>query len=86
MANDQHLDLVIVVSGVPQPVRVNAREDLGHAVREALRLSGNPGQAPEEFELRTEDGVLLDLTVRAGQLGLVDGTTLFLNPRAGVGG
>lgn len=86
MPADRHIDLIIVVSGVPQQVRINQREPVSHAVREALRASGNPGQPPEDFELRNEDGALLDLNVRAEQAGLTDGMTLFLNPRAGVGG
>lgn len=83
---DQHLDLVIVVSGVPRPVRINLHVRLEQAVRDVLRDSGNSGQPPEDFELRTENGQLLSLDTRAGDAGLVDGQTLFLNPRAGAGG
>ncbi|MFG2055060.1 DUF2604 domain-containing protein [Micromonospora sp. NPDC048930] len=84
--SDNHLDLRIVVSGVEQQVRINNRESLGHAVREALRLSGNAGQPPEDWELRTEAGILLALDVRAEESGLSDGQILFLSPRAGAGG
>jgi hypothetical protein len=83
---DNHLDLVIVVSGAPVHVRVNNNETLQHAVREALRESGNQGQPPENWELRSETGQLLSLDVRAGNSGLVDGMTLFLSPKAGAGG
>jgi Protein of Unknown function (DUF2604) len=83
---DPHLDLIIVVSGAPQAVRINAQERLEHAVREALRLSGNQGQPPEEWELRTEDGQLLNPQERADATGVLDGQTLFLSPRAGAGG
>ena len=83
---DQHLDLVIVVSGVPRPVRINPHVRLEQAVRDVLHDSGNSGQPPEDFELRTEDGQLLSLNSRAGDVGLHDGQTLFLNPRAGAGG
>lgn len=84
--SNNHLALVIVVSGSPQGVRVNLREPLEHAVREALRESGAAGRPPQEFELRTEDGILLDQQQRAGEAGLRDGQTLFLNPQAGAGG
>jgi len=83
---DNHLDLRIVVSGVEQLVRINNREPLAQAVREALRQSGNAGQPPEDWELRTEAGVLLSMDVRADQSGLSDGQVLFLSPRAGAGG
>jgi len=83
---DNHLTLTIVVSGQPQEVTVNLHETLEHAVREALRKSGNQGQPPSEWELRRIDGALVDQGVRAGEAGLADGVTLFLTPRAGAGG
>lgn len=83
---DNHLDLVIVVSGAPEAVQINRNEPLEHAVREALRESGNQGQRPEDWELRTEAGQLLPLTLRGGDAGLIDGQTLFLSPKAGAGG
>jgi hypothetical protein len=87
MANDKNfIDMVIVVSGAPQHVRINIHETLENAVREALRESGNPGQPPEEWELRTEDGQLLSLGLTPGQAGVREGQTLFLSPKAGAGG
>lgn len=83
---DTHLDVVVVVSGVPRPGRINVHEPLEHLVREVLRDSGDGGRNADDFELRTEDGRLLDLTGRADASGLVDGQVLFLNPRAGAGG
>lgn len=83
---DNHLDLVIVVSGAVQNVRINAHERLEHAVREALRESGNDGQPPSEWELRSEAGELLSLELTGEQARLRDGVTLFLSPRAGAGG
>jgi hypothetical protein len=83
---DNHLDLIIVVSGAPEAVRVNRNEHLENAVREALRESGNHGQRPEDWELRNESGQLLALSLRAGEAGLFDGQTLFLSPKAGAGG
>jgi hypothetical protein len=87
MSEGEHeIDLVIVVSGVPRPVRVNVRELLRDVVRKVLAESGDAGRSPDEFELRTESGTLLDLNARVGQAGIVSGETLFLNPRAGAGG
>lgn len=84
----QLLNLVIVVSGVPEPVRINEQERLEEAVRKALQESGNDStdRALGDWELRTEQGQLLDQQLRANQVGLHDGQTLFLNPRAGAGG
>ncbi len=86
MSPAEHLDLVIVVSGVPEPVRINGHEPLENAVRKALQESGNQGRSPADWELRTEDGTLLDQNARADAVGLHEGQTLFLNPRAGAGG
>lgn len=83
---DKHYELTVVVSGQPLAVRVNAKQTLEHVIREALNSSGNHGQAPSDWELRREDGALLDQQQRANDAGLHDGVTLFLNPRAGAGG
>jgi hypothetical protein len=80
------LHLVIVVSGAPQALSINPHETLEHAVREALRESGNQGRSPAEFELRNQDGALLDQAQRPSDVGVHDGQTLFLNPHAGAGG
>ncbi len=83
---DNHLDVVVVVSGVPRPERINVHEPLDHLVKEVLRASGDEGRNAGDFELRTEDGRLLDLGLTAQDFGLLDGQVLFLNPRAGAGG
>ncbi len=83
---DNHLDVVVVVSGVPRPGRINLHEPLDHLVKEVLRASGDEGRNAGDFELRTEDGRLLDLGLTAQDSGLLDGQVLFLNPRAGAGG
>lgn len=83
---DNQIDLTVVVSGQPQPIRVNPSQTVEHLVHEALQRSGNQGQPPSAWELRTDAGALIDQSLRVRQAGLVDGMTLFLNPQAGVGG
>lgn len=83
---DNHISLTIVVSGAPEAVSINRNEPLEHAVREALRESGNPGQPPEDWELRTDTGQLIALNQRPEQAGVAPGQTLFLSPKAGAGG
>ncbi|MEZ0579251.1 DUF2604 domain-containing protein [Nocardioides sp. MH1] len=80
------VDLVIVVSGTPEHVRINIHETLEHAAREALRQSNNTGQAPDDWELRTEGGQLLALEQTPQAAGVGEGQTLFLSPKAGAGG
>jgi hypothetical protein len=55
-------------------------------VRESLNKTGNQGQPPSDWELRTSDGALIEQTLTIEAAGLVDGMTLYLSPRAGAGG
>lgn len=83
---DNRIQLVVVVSGVAVPAEVNVHEPLRNLVRDVLKASGDSGRSLDEFELRTEDGRRLTLDQKAGDAGLSDGNTLFLNPTAGAGG
>jgi hypothetical protein len=85
-AKDKKIELVVVVSGQPTPVTVNANQTVAHLVHEALKRSNNTGQDPDQWELRLEGGQLLEPAGRVSEAGLADGMTLFLNPRAGAGG
>jgi len=81
-----NIEVVVVVSGQSERLKLNLHQTLEHLVHEALHKSGNQGQAPSEWELRTEDGRLLDQGSTAAAAGLHDGATLFLSPKAGAGG
>jgi hypothetical protein len=81
-----NIEVVVVVSGQSERLKVNLHQTLEHLVHEALQKSGNQGQAPSEWELRTEDGQLLEQSLTAAAAGLHDGATLFLSPKAGAGG
>lgn len=83
---DNKIDLVVVVSGEPIDVDVNPNQKAEQILREALRRSGNEGRPLEEWELKREDGSLIDPSVRVSELGLADGTRLFLSPKASAGG
>lgn len=85
--DDPHIDLIVVVSGPDAAVRVNAQQKISQVIREALRESGTPLQRLEDWVIsRESDGVALDHDARVGDLGLIDGTRLLLNPAAGGGG
>lgn len=81
-----HIEITIVVSGQPERLRATEHEHLERLVREALKRSGNEGQPPSDWELRTEDGHLLDQQQTVAHAGIVNGQTLFLSPKAGAGG
>ena len=86
MSKEKHIDVTVVVSGQPERVKVSGHQTVEHLVHEALTKSGNLGQAPSEWELRTEDGSLLDQAASVDTAGIRDGATLFLSPKAGAGG
>jgi hypothetical protein len=82
----REIDVTVVVSGQPERLKVNVSQTLEHLVHEALQRSGNRGQVPSDWELRTEDGRLLDQHETIAGAGVTEGTTLFLSPKAGAGG
>lgn len=86
MANQENISVNVVVSGQAVALRINLHETVEHLVKEALKESGNKGQPPSEWELRTSDGTLINQSLAVGAAGIVNGATLFLSPRAGAGG
>jgi hypothetical protein len=85
VAQDQNIEVTVVVSGQPERLKVNVHQTLEHLVHEALQTTGNQGQSPAEWELRTEAGALLDQSQKVNAV-LRDGETVFLSPKAGAGG
>lgn len=86
MAKPNHIQVSIVVSGQPTDITANSNQLVEHLVKETLKTSGNKGQPPSEWELRTADGTLIDQGITIDVAGIVNGMTLFLSPRAGAGG
>lgn len=83
---DPNITVTVIVSGQPTSVKVNIHQKVEQLVREALNQTGNKGQPPSEWELRTSDGALLEQTLTVEAAGIVNGMTLYLSPRAGAGG
>ncbi len=82
----REIDVVVVVSGQPERLAIGSHQKLQHLVHEALRRSGNQGQPPSDWDLRTESGQLLDQELTAAEADIQGGMTLFLSPKAGAGG
>jgi hypothetical protein len=80
------VEVVVVVSGQPERLTIGIHQKLEHLVHEALHRSGNHGQPPSGWDLRTEDGRLLDQSATLASAGVESGMTLFLSPHAGAGG
>jgi hypothetical protein len=82
----KHLDIEIIVNGQPTVVSANADSPLRTVIPKALEATGNTGQPPENWELRSADGVLLDITKKIESFNFPVGVRLLLNLKAGVGG
>jgi Protein of Unknown function (DUF2604) len=74
------------VNGEGVPVEIGITEPLKDAVRVALAKSGNLGRPPEDWELRTEGGTMLDQSQSAKDYSLDEGAVLYLTLKIGAGG
>lgn len=76
----------IVANGTPTEVEQNVNSPLKAVIERALSNTGNVGQPPENWELRDEQGVLLDPERKIASYGFAGAITLYLSLKAGVGG
>ncbi len=83
---DNKVTLAVVVNGQPTEVDANRNAPLRTVIPRALSQTGNVGQPPENWELRDQGGSLLDVEAKVGTFGFADGTRLYLNLKAGIGG
>ncbi len=83
---DKKVTFTVVVNGVPTELEQNVNSPLAAVIERALQATNNVGQPPENWELRTDGGALLDASQKIETFGFADGVTLFLSLRAGVGG
>ncbi len=78
--------VTVIVNGIAQEVEANINAPLHTLLEHALEVSGNTGQPKENWELRDEQGNILDLSRKIEEYGFSEATKLFLNLKAGVGG
>lgn len=86
MASKNELEIAVVVNGQPTLVKGNVNAPLHTLIPKALEATGNVGQPPENWELRDQDGKLLDTSKKIGTFDFPADVRLFLNLKAGVGG
>jgi hypothetical protein len=80
------IQVLVVVNGHQTPVKTNLHQPTSALVREALRLAGDVGQAPDGYQLTDEAGNVLPQDRKVGDNGIHDGATLFLGVAEGTGG
>lgn len=86
MTSKNEITLIFIVNGVDVPVKANIHEPLKAARNQALADSNNTGRPMDEWEIHNAAGQPLDPDKKIGDLGLADGTRLFLNLKVGAGG
>lgn len=87
MSPAKKISLTFVINGVDEKVsNINVNEPLTAARNKALAQSSNTGRPVDEWEVHLEDGTPLDSDKKISELGLEDGTRLFLNLKVGAGG
>lgn len=80
------VSLVFIINGVDTTVEANLHEPLKAVRNKALEQSNNTGRPVDEWQIHTEDGVLLDPDKKVEELGLADGARLLLSLTIGAGG
>lgn len=80
------INVMVVVSGIDQPVTVNVHQTVEHLAEEALRESGHEGQPLADWELKDAGGVIIPFATKVEDAGIKEGTKVYLNPKVGTGG
>jgi len=80
----EKITIIFVINGQEFPVDVNLNQAIQAAVVKALQNAGI--HSPQGWEVRTENGIQLDLTKSFMDQGITSPTKLFLSKGAGRGG
>ena len=78
--------LTVIVNGRAVEVEVNDNAPLHTLITKALAESHNTGQPPENWELRDQDGNVLDRDRKIGDFHFAAGALLSLTLKSGIGG
>lgn len=81
-----HITITAVVGGNPVKVNTSENAPLHAVIGQALALSGNIGQNPDEWEVADKAGTPYDSNKTFEELGLENGATIYLSRKAGGGG
>lgn len=84
--SEPQIEVTFVIQGEPITEKFNPNRKLKGAVQEVLAKTGNTGQPVSKWQLRTEDGRLLDMEKSFNEEHISSGSKLFLSLQAGRGG
>lgn len=83
---DNKINVIVVVSGVDQPLVANPHQKVGHLAEKALKASGNEGQPLDNWEMKTAAGDPIPFDSKLEEAGIGEGSKVYLTPKAGSGG
>ncbi|MBK7764390.1 MAG: DUF2604 domain-containing protein [Bacteroidetes bacterium] len=83
--NDEFYTLIFVIEGNPITLEFNVTWILRQVIEMALEKSRNTGRPVDDWQVKLGDTVL-DMTQPLCNLGLSDGTKLYLSTKIGAGG
>jgi hypothetical protein len=85
--NDNHpLSITIVVGGDDQKLQVKSDDVARDVLEKALKKAKNVGQPVDDWELKTEAGLALNLAATLAQLNVGKDETLFASLKVGAAG
>lgn len=85
--NDNHpFAIIVVVGGDDQKLQVKPNEIAKKVLEAALKKAKNAGQPIDDWELKTEAGVALNLAATLAQLNIGKDETLFASLKVGAAG
>jgi hypothetical protein len=79
-------ELTVIVNGTEVKVHANPNAPLHSVLGQALQLSGNTGQPPENWVFKDANGNTLDSGSKIQDLGINAQSVIYLSLKAGVGG
>lgn len=86
-SNDNHpFSITIVVGGDDQKLQVKPNDIARDVLEKALKKAKNVGQPVDDWELKTEAGLALNLAATLAQLNIGKDETLFASLKVGAAG
>lgn len=89
--DDEHghgtrMTIVFIINGEDVAVQMTPKQKLHVGRDKALQDSGNTGRPADEWEIRTEAGIVLPPDATVESSGLVNGSRVLLSLRVAAGG
>lgn len=84
--SENKVSLRIVVAGQEVDIVANVNAPLKTVAQHALKETDNTGRELSDWEIKDENGKLLDITRKVGDFNFASGTLLYLTLAVGING